>query len=297
MPVDPNLVGDNQPELTETVPGRSGKRDSLDEFTNRLLETRERAEIIKAFSPAAPVAATVESPIKMVANMDLGAIVGQALSLSHDMMVQNMTNASEAQRQQMADVTANLTKIQERLQNPPQHDAQNPLQAYTQVKGMLDELRKELAPTVGAAAQGPTSDLPTLLAIKKLEFEHQEHVLEFQQQLEQNRQQFQWDMKKWDEERAQEKRQWEAEYGLKLKELETGQNMKEKAGQAIGDLVSALAGSIDGQMAEASGAGVRSVGQVFACENCKSSVSIPQNAQQSQHVKCPACGEDYELTL
>lgn len=297
---EPEIVDPSQGENTRTKP------DSVDRLLGireKILEQNTVLELSRALTPNGgreerPAPA---SPLEFKANMDLGSIVSQSMKLATDMVEKNSAMQGEMYRDQLSELRSNLSAIQEKLENPEGKDRSSPFEHYRQIKGFLDDMVKDIRQQSGLSA-GPSdaSQLPMLLGIKKIEMEHSLAMAKFQAEENRKAREHDINMKKWEAEREEDRNRWAAEYKLKVGEAEASRATKARAFDALGDLMSAWASSVDGGMADVSaqpaGAGVSSkpMPREFKCDSCGSVVPL-NGIKPGQHVTCETCNTEYEI--
>lgn len=166
-----------------------------------------------------------------------------------------------------------------------QHD---PLTTYKMVKGMLDEVKNEMAPgmSVGAGDHG------TMIELKRMDFDHSRSLEELRQAQRDSDRKWEMDMKK-----------WEMEFGLKKAEFEAGNRFKDNAMTGLGDILGALSESVTKERVGATAPSGSVVGDglpqdyevhiaEFPCEKCGNRIPVDVGAES---VTCSGCGIKYKM--
>ena len=269
-----------------------------DDFLKRVFETKKtmdeealRLQIVRnALAPVPVAPPPVEQPFKITANLDLGAIVNNALNTIKDMP----TALRAEQQHELIGLKETLLGLQRKLEAEPQKTS---IQTYREVKGELDSLTQEIKSRLNIedGVHVSTSNIPQLIELEERKMEREERSRQWQQGMEERRHQ-------WEEEMALKRHQWDVEqhrwskeFDLKLTELSDNRKVRDGALSELGALASSIVEGVESPAGELQPRRVKA-GQPtptsFLCE-CGKPLQAPQQVTAETQVTCLDCGAVY----
>jgi hypothetical protein len=181
------------------------------------------------------------------ANIDLGAIVTQAIATTQTMSDKMTQLISDQTRGEIGALRAQFKEALDKWERPNAN--QSPLEVYREVKQLLDEAAKQVQGSLGLPDTGSgAASLPALLQLKKLDLDAQERRMEFDRTQADATRQYadtrEERLRRWEV----EDRRWEATFGQEKQKYADDRRTREGAMNNMSDLLKAVTGGIDDEM-------------------------------------------------
>ncbi len=240
-----------------------------------------------------------ESPFKINADLNLGQIITESQKTANDIMGRFMTLMTDEQKTRIGQLEQNLEAIRQALANPPQNQGnqQTPITLLTQLRELrtfMAEVSGDLSKNHEAQPPRSVSELPLLLELEKIKLEGADRQRKWESEKEDRKHQHEWDMKKWEDEKARDDRRWNLEFSMKREQVDKEHKMRSGALETLQDLLGAWGKSVDGAMGEeGTAAAAETPTAGFTCPECKTDISVDPKLSVGEKVTCPKCETVY----
>lgn len=171
---------------------------------------------------------------------------------------------------------------------------QDPLETYQKVGDILGNVVSSMKERLGIGKEVPAqpSDIPNLLALEEAKMGHDER--RHQWEVEREERKHQWEI---------ENKRWEQDYRLRVLEFSDSRKVKERAGDALDDLLGSVIDSLETERgaaategeAETPGTPKVRIPKSFKCKECGSIIEVAKDHDLAAPVICGSCGADYML--
>jgi len=178
-----------------------------------------------------------------------------------------------------------VTTVRQRLEG-----GADPMAVLLANMEVFDKLMDTVKTRLGIGqVQTQVSDIPRLLELEQMKFEHDERRHQWELEREDRKQQ--WEI---------ENKQRERDYRLKLLEFTDSRKAKEKATDSFQDLIGSVVDSLETERAAVGEAATQESGTIkipkaFKCLNCGHVIRVPRDQDLEVPIICDQCGQEHVL--